>query len=275
MLLAGGGGVGETVEQIDLDHENTASAASKMEDDNSKTAMPLHPLPVLADLVVQPQTALAQGFLVVLAHVSAWLSEMLTFFLCIVFLKQWLQFDLFGGLPPGLNPGAAEADAPYLLTPNNNTKKAIGAGKHRRFKRKNRSRSPSRSVARSVATTDEPTSDISSICGDLSSCEDDDEVDQPDVDGLDDREQHLCNPSAASSNYHDLEDEEESWHSSGETKEAAVAPNLQLGVLTANDLPLRNDLDQVRGHCIHSDSEEEDSLDSELSWLQEHYPQLR
>ena len=32
-------------------------------------------------------------------HFLACLSEMLTFFICIFFLKQWLQFDLFRDYP--------------------------------------------------------------------------------------------------------------------------------------------------------------------------------
>ena len=280
----------EDTQKIVLDHETTPAASASpggqstasetMED---RLVQPLYEVVQNDGLFGgQQQAAITEAFLVIVAHISSWLSEMLTFFLCIVFLKQWLQFDLFGGLPPGLSPGAAnvEADAPYT-NPNNNVmpggqKKAIGVGANkRRFKRKNRSRSPSRSLARSVATTDEATSDISSICGDLSSCDTDDDLGEIDLEN----EQP---PPAASSACGDLMgtdcEDDESWHSSGSATDKTGLDKAQQALEAARNLPLESLMARDLRELVHSDSEDSwrsSSLDSELSWFGQYYPKYR
>jgi hypothetical protein len=191
------------------------------------------------------------------AHILAWLSEMLTFFLCIFFLKKWLQFDLFRGLP----------GAPEAAIFNNNNNKAAGALKSERakrfWKRKNRSRSPSRSVARSeteeILTSDEEEelnselistieADDGSSSSNNSDFESDCSVETEDESWKSSSSsQHSNNKSAKTSKKNEVETEGE-----GEGEEEEV-------------IPISSDEDLINEDSIAS------SLDSELSWLQEHY----
>ena len=121
------------------------------------------------DLLVEWQRETTLTYLI--GHFLSIVSEMLTIFICIFFLKQWLTFDLFRGPLPG----APEASI-YKKPP------ALKSKASKRFwKRKNRSRSPSRSVGRSeteeVYTSSED--DISSISiDDVSSDEEEDDDDE-------------------------------------------------------------------------------------------------
>lgn len=152
------------------------------------------------------------------SHFLSCITEMLTFFICIFFLKQWLQFDLFKD---------ALWTSPEMAIYNNNNNTKLKSLKSKRFwKRKNRSRSPSRSVGRSEISETFTSSedDLSSISIDdvSSSCSSESETDENAVEIIE-----LPNS----------DEEEDSFHSS----------------------------------IIVESDDEVSSIDSQLSWFQDHY----
>ena len=176
-------------------------------------------------------------------HFLGCLAEMLTFFICIFFLKQWLQFDLFRDYP------WAQAETAVFHLNNNNVKSNIKSLKSKRFwKRKNRSRSPSRSVGRSEISEEIFTSsedNCSSISIDnVSSDLDSDIEDSIDLDIIDNQ------------NNLDLDDD-----LGAEINDAETEDSFHSNLLQQEELSDDND-------GTISDAP---SLDSQLSWFQEHY----
>ena len=176
-------------------------------------------------------------------HFLGCLAEMLTFFICIFFLKQWLQFDLFRDYP------WAQAETAVFHLNNNNVKPNIKSLKSKRFwKRKNRSRSPSRSVGRSEISEEIFTSsedNCSSISIDnVSSDLDSDIEDSIDLDIIDNQ------------NNLDLDDD-----LGAEINDAETEDSFHSNLLQQEELSDDND-------GTISDAP---SLDSQLSWFQEHY----
>ena len=177
-------------------------------------------------------------------HFLGCLAEMLTFFICIFFLKQWLQFDLFRDYP------WAQAETAVFHLNNNNVKSNIKSLKSKRFwKRKNRSRSPSRSVGRSEISEEIFTSsedNCSSISIDnVSSDLDSDIEDSIDLDIID--------------NQKDLDDLDDDL--GAEINDAETEDSFHSNLLQQEELSDDND-------GTISDAP---SLDSQLSWFQEHY----
>ena len=177
-------------------------------------------------------------------HFLGCLAEMLTFFICIFFLKQWLQFDLFRDYP------WAQAETAVFHLNNNNVKSNIKSLKSKRFwKRKNRSRSPSRSVGRSEISEEIFTSsedNCSSISIDnVSSDLDSDIEDSNDLDIID--------------NQKDLDDLDDDL--GAEINDAETEDSFHSNLLQQEELSDDND-------GTISDAP---SLDSQLSWFQEHY----
>ena len=177
-------------------------------------------------------------------HFLGCLAEMLTFFICIFFLKQWLQFDLFRDYP------WAQAETAVFHLNNNNVKPNIKSLKSKRFwKRKNRSRSPSRSVGRSEISEEIFTSsedNCSSISIDnVSSDLDSDIEDSIDLDIIDNQ-----------NNLDDLDDD-----LGAEINDAETEDSFHSNLLQQEELSDDND-------GTISDAP---SLDSQLSWFQEHY----
>ena len=177
-------------------------------------------------------------------HFLGCLAEMLTFFICIFFLKQWLQFDLFRDYP------WAQAETAVFHLNNNNVKSNIKSLKSKRFwKRKNRSRSPSRSVGRSEISEEIFTSsedNCSSISIDnVSSDLDSDIEDSIDLDIIDNQ-----------NNLDDLDDD-----LGAEINDAETEDSFHSNLLQQEELSDDND-------GTISDAP---SLDSQLSWFQEHY----
>ena len=177
-------------------------------------------------------------------HFLGCLAEMLTFFICIFFLKQWLQFDLFRDYP------WAQAETAVFHLNNNNVKSNIKSLKSKRFwKRKNRSRSPSRSVGRSEISEEIFTSsedNCSSISIDnVSSDLDSDIEDSIDLDVIDNQ-----------NNLDDLDDD-----LGAEINDAETEDSFHSNLLQQEELSDDND-------GTISDAP---SLDSQLSWFQEHY----
>ena len=178
-------------------------------------------------------------------HFLGCLAEMLTFFICIFFLKQWLQFDLFRDYP------WAQAETAVFHLNNNNVKSNLKSLKSKRFwKRKNRSRSPSRSVGRSEISEEIFTSsedNCSSISIDnVSSDLDSDIEDSIDLDIIDN--QNNLNL--------DLDDD-----LGAEINDAETEDSFHSNLLQQEELSDDND-------GTISDAP---SLDSQLSWFQEHY----
>ena len=180
-------------------------------------------------------------------HFLGCLAEMLTFFICIFFLKQWLQFDLFRDYP-----WAQAETAVFHLNNNNlaNLSKNQKSLKSKRFwKRKNRSRSPSRSVGRSEISEEIFTSsedNCSSISIDnVSSDLDSDIEDSIDLDIIDNQ-----------NNLDDLDDD-----LGAEINDAETEDSFHSNLLQQEELSDDND-------GTISDAP---SLDSQLSWFQEHY----
>ena len=180
-------------------------------------------------------------------HFLGCLAEMLTFFICIFFLKQWLQFDLFRDYP-----WAQAETAVFHLNNNNlaNLSKNQKSLKSKRFwKRKNRSRSPSRSVGRSEISEEIFTSsedNCSSISIDnVSSDLDSDIEDSIDLDVIDNQ-----------NNLDDLDDD-----LGAEINDAETEDSFHSNLLQQEELSDDND-------GTISDAP---SLDSQLSWFQEHY----
>ena len=176
-------------------------------------------------------------------HFLGCLAEMLTFFICIFFLKQWLQFDLFRDYP------WAQAETAVFHLNNNNVKSNLKSLKSKRFwKRKNRSRSPSRSVGRSEISEEIFTSsedNCSSISIDnVSSDLDSDIEDSIDLDIIDNQ------------NNLDLDDD-----LGAEINDAETEDSFHSNLLQQEELSDDND-------GTISDAP---SLDSQLSWFQEHY----
>ena len=177
-------------------------------------------------------------------HFLGCLAEMLTFFICIFFLKQWLQFDLFRDYP------WAQAETAVFHLNNNNVKSNIKSLKSKRFwKRKNRSRSPSRSVGRSEISEEIFTSsedNCSSISIDnISTDLDSDIEDSIDLDIIDNQ-----------NNLDDLDDD-----LGAEINDAETEDSFHSNLLQQEELSDDND-------GTISDAP---SLDSQLSWFQEHY----
>ena len=177
-------------------------------------------------------------------HFLGCLAEMLTFFICIFFLKQWLQFDLFRDYP------WAQAETAVFHLNNNNVKSNIKSLKSKRFwKRKNRSRSPSRSVGRSEISEEIFTSsedNCSSISIDnVSSDLDSDIEDSIDLDIIDNQ-----------NNLDDLDDD-----LGAEINDAETEDSFHSNLLQQEELSDDND-------GTISDAP---SLESQLSWFQEHY----
>ena len=177
-------------------------------------------------------------------HFLGCLAEMLTFFICIFFLKQWLQFDLFRDYP------WAQAETAVFHLNNNNVKPNIKSLKSKRFwKRKNRSRSPSRSVGRSEISEEIFTSsedNCSSISIDnISTDLDSDIEDSIDLDVIDNQ-----------NNLDDLDDD-----LGAEINDAETEDSFHSNLLQQEELSDDND-------GTISDAP---SLDSQLSWFQEHY----
>ena len=177
-------------------------------------------------------------------HFLGCLAEMLTFFICIFFLKQWLQFDLFRDYP------WAQAETAVFHLNNNNVKSNLKSLKSKRFwKRKNRSRSPSRSVGRSEISEEIFTSsedNCSSISIDnVSSDLDSDIEDSIDLDIID--------------NQKDLDDLDDDL--GAEINDAETEDSFHSNLLQQEELSDDND-------GTISDAP---SLDSQLSWFQEHY----
>ena len=177
-------------------------------------------------------------------HFLGCLAEMLTFFICIFFLKQWLQFDLFRDYP------WAQAETAVFHLNNNNVKSNIKSLKSKRFwKRKNRSRSPSRSVGRSEISEEIFTSsedNCSSISIDnISTDLDSDVEDSIDLDIIDNQ-----------NNLDDLDDD-----LGAEINDAETEDSFHSNLLQQEELSDDND-------GTISDAP---SLDSQLSWFQEHY----
>ena len=177
-------------------------------------------------------------------HFLGCLAEMLTFFICIFFLKQWLQFDLFRDYP------WAQAETAVFHLNNNNVKSNIKSLKSKRFwKRKNRSRSPSRSVGRSEISEEIFTSsedNCSSISIDnVSSDLDSDIEDSIDLDIID--------------NQNNLDDQDDDL--GAEINDAETEDSFHSNLLQQEELSDDND-------GTISDAP---SLDSQLSWFQEHY----
>ena len=178
-------------------------------------------------------------------HFLGCLAEMLTFFICIFFLKQWLQFDLFRDYP------WAQAETAVFHLNNNNVKPNIKSLKSKRFwKRKNRSRSPSRSVGRSEISEEIFTSsedNCSSISIDnVSSDLDSDIEDSIDLDIIDNQNNLDL----------DLDDD-----LGAEINDAETEDSFHSNLLQQEELSDDND-------GTISDAP---SLDSQLSWFQEHY----
>ena len=178
-------------------------------------------------------------------HFLGCLAEMLTFFICIFFLKQWLQFDLFRDYP------WAQAETAVFHLNNNNVKSNIKSLKSKRFwKRKNRSRSPSRSVGRSEISEEIFTSSedncssisIDNVSSDLDS-DIEDSIDLDIIDNQKDLDLDLDDDLGAEINDAETED---SFHSNLLQQEELSDDNDG----TISDAP---------------------SLDSQLSWFQEHY----
>ena len=177
-------------------------------------------------------------------HFLGCLAEMLTFFICIFFLKQWLQFDLFRDYP------WAQAETAVFHLNNNNVKSNLKSLKSKRFwKRKNRSRSPSRSVGRSEISEEIFTSsedNCSSISIDnISTDLDSDIEDSIDLDVIDNQ-----------NNLDDLDDD-----LGAEINDAETEDSFHSNLLQQEELSDDND-------GTISDAP---SLDSQLSWFQEHY----
>ena len=177
-------------------------------------------------------------------HFLGCLAEMLTFFICIFFLKQWLQFDLFRDYP------WAQAETAVFHLNNNNVKSNLKSLKSKRFwKRKNRSRSPSRSVGRSEISEEIFTSsedNCSSISIDnISTDLDSDIEDSIDLDIID--------------NQKDLDDLDDDL--GAEINDAETEDSFHSNLLQQEELSDDND-------GTISDAP---SLDSQLSWFQEHY----
>ena len=180
-------------------------------------------------------------------HFLGCLAEMLTFFICIFFLKQWLQFDLFRDYP-----WAQAETAVFHLNNNNlaNLSKNQKSLKSKRFwKRKNRSRSPSRSVGRSEISEEIFTSsedNCSSISIDNVSSDLDSDIEElPDVD-----------------NQNNLDDDDYCGAGEGaEINDAETEDSFHSNLLQQEELSDDND-------GTISDAP---SLDSQLSWFQEHY----
>ena len=180
-------------------------------------------------------------------HFLGCLAEMLTFFICIFFLKQWLQFDLFRDYP------WAQAETAVFHLNNNNVKSNIKSLKSKRFwKRKNRSRSPSRSVGRSEISEEIFTSsedNCSSISIDnVSSDLDSDIEDSIDLDIIDNQNNLDLDL--------DLDDD-----LGAEINDAETEDSFHSNLLQQEELSDDND-------GTISDAP---SLDSQLSWFQEHY----
>ena len=178
-------------------------------------------------------------------HFLGCLAEMLTFFICIFFLKQWLQFDLFRDYP------WAQAETAVFHLNNNNVKSNLKSLKSKRFwKRKNRSRSPSRSVGRSEISEEIFTSsedNCSSISIDnVSSDLDSDIEDSIDLDIIDNQNNLDL----------DLDDD-----LGAEINDAETEDSFHSNLLQQEELSDDND-------GTISDAP---SLDSQLSWFQEHY----
>ena len=178
-------------------------------------------------------------------HFLGCLAEMLTFFICIFFLKQWLQFDLFRDYP------WAQAETAVFHLNNNNVKSNIKSLKSKRFwKRKNRSRSPSRSVGRSEISEEIFTSsedNCSSISIDnISTDLDSDIEDSIDLDIIDNQSNLDL----------DLDDD-----LGAEINDAETEDSFHSNLLQQEELSDDND-------GTISDAP---SLDSQLSWFQEHY----
>ena len=177
-------------------------------------------------------------------HFLGCLAEMLTFFICIFFLKQWLQFDLFRDYP------WAQAETAVFHLNNNNVKPNIKSLKSKRFwKRKNRSRSPSRSVGRSEISEEIFTSsedNCSSISIDNVSSDLDSDIEESiDLDIIDNQ-----------NNLDDLDDD-----LGAEINDAETEDSFHSNLLQQEELSDDND-------GTISDAP---SLDSQLSWFQEHY----
>ena len=178
-------------------------------------------------------------------HFLGCLAEMLTFFICIFFLKQWLQFDLFRDYP------WAQAETAVFHLNNNNVKSNLKSLKSKRFwKRKNRSRSPSRSVGRSeiseeIFTSSEDNCSSISIDNVSSDLTDSDIEDSIDLDIIDNQ-----------NNLDDLDDD-----LGAEINDAETEDSFHSNLLQQEELSDDND-------GTISDAP---SLDSQLSWFQEHY----
>lgn len=179
-------------------------------------------------------------------HFLGCLAEMLTFFICIFFLKQWLQFDLFRDYPWA----QAETAVFHLNNNNVNLSKNQKSLKSKRFwKRKNRSRSPSRSVGRSEISEEIFTSsedNCSSISIDNVSSDLDSDIEdelQSDIDNQ---------------NNLDLDDD---YCEGAEINDAETEDSFHSNLLQQEELSDDND-------GTISDAP---SLDSQLSWFQEHY----
>ena len=206
-------------------------------------------------------TMMAMSF----SHFLSCLSEVLSFFICIFLLRHWLQFDLFRdalwaseaavfhhALPPG---GA---------TINNNKMHTIPASlKSKRFwKRKNRSRSPSRSVGRSgtsecfTSSEDDISSisidDVSSDISESESIQSDhqvyDEIDQSANGGVAEIDQSVTSDLVKLTE----NETEDSFHSNEQIDDSDQDSKILLNSSS-------EDLSQVS------------SLDSQLSWFQDHY----
>lgn len=177
-------------------------------------------------------------------HFLGCLTEMLTFFICIFFLKQWLQFDLFRDYP------WAQAETAVFHLNNNNQINQKSLKSKRFWKRKNRSRSPSRSVGRSeiseeIFTSSEENCSSISI-DDVSSDLDDSSLEEQDLD---------IDNDCAIDEINDAEGEE--------TEDSFHSNLLQQEELSDDNNDEKEDDDTTIS--------EAPSLDSQLSWLQEHY----
>ena len=177
-------------------------------------------------------------------HFLGCLAEMLTFFICIFFLKQWLQFDLFRDYP------WAQAETAVFHLNNNNQINQKSLKSKRFWKRKNRSRSPSRSVGRSeiseeIFTSSEENCSSISI-DDVSSDLDDSSLEEQDLD---------IDNDCAIDEINDAEGEE--------TEDSFHSNLLQQEELSDDNNDEKEDDDTTIS--------EAPSLDSQLSWLQEHY----
>lgn len=172
------------------------------------------------------------------AHFLSCLSEVLTFFICIFFLKQWLQFDLFRQT---LWAPEALVFQPHNL--NNNRPKT-----KRFWKRKNRSRSPSRSVGRSEVSEELFTSsheDVSSLT-----------VDDVSTDlSTDPEDGDLPLDPEPAVRITEMETEDDDSFFSEAVDSTSVLPP----VITEEAVAFGQDISEVS------------SLISEQSWFQEHY----